>query len=246
LLAVLPRESRIRKGRPDVLITVSHPDAPLSEAYRTLRAAVLFTAAKQRASTILITSPHGGDGKTTVTANLGVVIANSGKRVILVSADRRRPRLHRLFGAEDHSGLTQLVNGDHFPPDLFVSPGIDNLRLLPSGRTDDASDDLLTSSAMRNLLRDLRVHADFILIDAPPILPVADTLTLAPLVDAVLFVTEAGSPRASIVRARQRLDLVNATVIGSVLNNLDIPRSSAYEYTQYAEVRRASGSEALR
>jgi capsular exopolysaccharide synthesis family protein len=245
LLAVLPKEPRIRKGRPDILMTITYPDAPLSEAYRTLRAAVLFTAAKQRASTILITSPHGEDGKTTVTANLGVVIANTGKRVILVSADRRRPRLHRLFGTEDHSGLTQLVNGDHFPADLLVSPGIDNLRLLPSGQSQDASDDLFTSSAMRNLLRELRLHADIILIDAPPILPVADTLTLAPLVDAVLLVVQTGTPRAGVVRARQRLDLVNARVIGSVLNKLEIPRNSAYEYSQYTEFRRAAGHEIL-
>lgn len=245
LLAVLPRETRIRKGRPDILITVTYPDASLSESYRTLRAAVLFTAAKQRASTILITSPHGGEGKTTVTANLGVVIANTGKRVILVSADRRRPRLHRLFGVDDHTGLTQLVNGDHLPADLFVSPGIDNLRLLPSGQAQDINDDLFTSSSMRNLLRELRVHADIILIDAPPVLPVADTLTLAPLVDAVLLVVEAGAPRAGVVRARQRLDLVNARVIGSVLNKLDIPRSSAYEYAQYTEIRRPAGHEVL-
>jgi tyrosine-protein kinase len=245
LLAVLPKEPRLRKGRPDILMTVTNPDAPLSEAYRTLRAAVLFSAARERASTLLITSPHGGDGKTTVTANLGVVIANTGKRVVLVSADRRRPKLHRLFGVEDHSGLTQLVNGDHLPADLFVSPGIDNLRLLPSGQTHDVSDDLFTSTAMRNLLRELRIHADIILIDAPPVLPVADTLTLAPLVDAVLLVVEAGSPRAGVARARQRLDLVNARVIGSVLNKLDIPRSSAYEYSQYTEIRRAAGREIL-
>lgn len=247
VLAVLPRlRARMRRDE-DLLVVTSRPDSDLSEAIRTLRAAVLFAAAESGAKALVVTSPQPGEGKTTVVANLGVALANAGKRVIMVSADLRQPRLARVFGRTDGVGMTDVVSGQTRILGALERLGIENLRLLPTGSL-PRGDALLSSDAMRTLVQTLKAAADFVILDAPPVLPVADALALAQLADGVLFVVDEGRARpGSIEEAKRRLDQVGARVMGAVLNNHD-GAMHRYDYYGYyraerdeEESRRAEG-----
>jgi capsular exopolysaccharide synthesis family protein len=186
------------------------------DAFRALRTGLLFAAARADAKTFIVTSPLAEEGKTTTVASLGLSLAQAGKRVILISADLRRPRLHKLFGCENNFGLTNILAGEREPFDgLIILPGI---VLLPSGPSPANVIDLLDSDAMKKLLATFRANVDFVLIDTGPVLSAPDAMVLAPLVDAVLVVANAQqTTRSAAQRARKQLELVNARVIGTVL-----------------------------
>jgi succinoglycan biosynthesis transport protein ExoP len=233
VLAVVPRVRRWRERQdPPLLVSVSMPDSPAAEAVRALRTGMMFGAVQRNAKTIMITSCYAGEGKSATTANLGVALARAGKRVILVSADLRRPRIHKFFGAPGGSGLTNVLAGETPSSEALLPVNEPNLRLLNSGPLAANPAELLGSDLTRRVLRDLAEISDFVLIDSAPILVVSDALTLAPLVDGVLIVADVRrSSRTSVEQARQQLDQVNARVVGAVLNNLDqsdVPSYSSY------------------
>jgi capsular exopolysaccharide synthesis family protein len=231
VLAVIPQVKAWRRRRRAITITRSHPYSPTAEAYRTLRTGVQFAAAERAAKTFLVTSPHPGDGKTATTANLGVVLAQAGSKVVVVSADLRKPRLHRFFDKRHERGLTDVLVSEAPLEDVLVETGVDNLLLLASGSTAKSRGELLGSEAMGEVLDRLRQEADIVLLDAPPALAVADAMTLAQRVDAVLFVADAeNSTRGAIDLAIRQLDQVRASVIGAVLNNFDPSKARTYSY----------------
>jgi non-specific protein-tyrosine kinase len=240
VLAVVPRVAAWRDDTDSPVVTLQEPKSAAAEAYKTLRTSVLFAAAQRGMETLLVTSSNAREGKSSTTANLGVALAQSGKRVILVSADLRKPRLHRFFRAQNGLGLTNVLAGERNALEVLSWVGVENLRLLPSGPVPGNPAELLGSDAMDSLLRELRDASDFVLIDAAPVLPVADAMTLTPFVDAILFVADARrTTRGAIAQARQQLDQVNARVIGTVLNNFDPSRSpgSAHQHYGYNAYR---------
>jgi len=240
VLAVVPRVPSWRDSADSPVVTLVEPKSAAAEAYKTLRTSVLFAAAQRGMETLLVTSSHAREGKSSTTANLGVALAQSGKRVILVSADLRKPRLHRFFRAQNGTGLTNVLAGEKNALEVLNWVGVENLRLLPSGPVPGNPAELLGSEAMAGLLRELQDAADFVLIDAAPVLPVADAMTLTPFVDAILFVADARrTTRGAIAQARQQLDQVNARVIGTVLNNFDPSKSpgSAHQHYGYNAYR---------
>lgn len=233
VLAVVPRISSWKNSGDSHVVTMVEPKSAAAEAYKTLRTSVLFAAAQRGLETLMITSANAQEGKSATTANLGVALAQSGKRVILVSADLRKPRLHRFFRSQNGVGLTNVLAGEKNALEVLNWVGVENLRLLPSGPVPGNPAELLGSEAMESLLRELQDASDFVLIDAAPVLPVADAMTLTPLVDAVLFVADARSTtRGAIEQARQQLDQVNARVVGTVLNNFD-PSKAGYAHQHY-------------
>jgi non-specific protein-tyrosine kinase len=247
VLAVVPRSSQWRKASEAYLATESDPHSVVSEAYRTLRTGLLFAASQREIKTVLITSAQAGEGKTATTANLGVVLAQAGKRVIIVSADLRKPRLNNFFSTRAPKGLTNVLAGECRATEALVpvSAAASNLRLLPSGPIPGNPAELLGSEAMRKLIAELRGAADFILIDVAPILAVADGMTLAPMVDSVLFIADAAQATGGgIQQARSQLDQVNARVVGAVLNNFDSSKSRGYSvaapYTHYRHAAESS------
>ncbi len=247
VLAVVPRSSQWRKASEAYLATESDPHSVVSEAYRTLRTGLLFAASQREIKTVLITSAQAGEGKTATTANLGVVLAQAGKRVIIVSADLRKPRLNNFFSTRAPKGLTNVLAGECRATEALVpvSAAASNLRLLPSGPIPGNPAELLGSEAMRKLIAELRGAADFILIDVAPILAVADGMTLAPMVDSVLFIADAAQATGGgIQQARSQLDQVNARVVGAVLNNFDPSKSRGYSvaapYTHYRHAAESS------
>ncbi|CAN5702139.1 hypothetical protein BH24ACT26_BH24ACT26_05050 [soil metagenome] len=233
VLAVVPRISNWKNSSDSPVVTMVEPKSSAAEAYKTLRTSVLFAAAQRGLETLMVTSANAQEGKSATTANLAVALAQSGKRVIIVSADLRKPRLHRFFRSQNGMGLTNVLAGEKNALEVLNWVGVENLRLLPSGPVPGNPAELLGSEAMESLLRELQDASDFVLIDAAPVLPVADAMTLTPLVDAVLFVADARrTTRGSIEQARQQLDQVNARVIGTVLNNFD-PSKAGYTHQHY-------------
>lgn len=242
VLAVVPKITKWRRGDDPFLAVISEPDSPAAEAYRTLRTGIMFTSSQNLIKTILLTSAEGGEGKTTTAANLGVALASAGKRVILVSGDLRRPRLHHFFGLRDGLGLTNVLAGEKELRQVLQQPrDITNLRILNSGPVPGNPSELLTSQRMQKVIADLRDEADIVLIDGPPILTLADSLVLSRLSDGVLFVAHAHKTRKSTVdQSRQQLAQVNAVLLGSVLNNLDPRKATAYSsYSTYHHVHSA-------
>jgi capsular exopolysaccharide synthesis family protein len=206
------------------LVTMRRPNSPAAEAFRHLRANFLVAAGSCGAKTVLITSALEEEGKTFTAANLGVALAKAGNRVILLSADLRRPKLEEVFGISTPAGLADaLENGiraNGASPVAKMWSVDSNLTVIPVGSAPDNPAELLTSSNMLAFIQQLQELADFVLIDAAPLLPVADAATVAPACDAVLIVADARSTtRAAVMEARQQLDRIHVSVLGAVLVN---------------------------
>jgi len=234
VLAVVPKVANWRKSADTPLVTLTEPRSGAAEAYRTLRTSLLFAASERGVRTIMVTSPHPGEGKTATVANLAVVLAQAGRKVMAVSADLRKPRLHRFFRASNRSGLSRLLTGEEGFRESSLDVGLDGLRVVPSGPVPKNPAELLGSHAMGKVLEHLSNVCDLVLIDGPPVLDVADTITLAAFADAVVLVADAElTSRGAISHARKQLDQVKAEVIGAVLNNLDPSKARTYPYYRY-------------
>jgi capsular exopolysaccharide synthesis family protein len=230
VLAVVPHLGSWKKDHTTV-VTLEEPKAAASEAFRMLRTGLLFAATQRELKTILVTSANPGEGKTATVANLAVVLAQANKRVIAVSADLRKPRLHRFFGMKNDQGLTHVLAGEIESHEALLHPGGDHLGVLASGPVPGNPAEVLTSEAMGELLSKLKEVADFVLLDLPPVLAVSDALALAPFADGVILVADAEhTSRHAVAQARHQLDQVNAHVIGAMLNNFDPSRARAYPY----------------
>ena len=217
------------------LVTLESPRSPAAEAYRTLRTSMFVAAAERGIKTVMVVSALAGEGKSTTAANLAVTLAQADKKVVLVSADLRRPRVHEFFGLAGDRGLSEVLEGDRRAWESLRSGRIDNLWVMSSGKVSDHPTELLQSRDMQELIAEQREVVDFIVIDCPPVLAVADALVLAPLVDCVLYVADAtATPRGAVVQARAQLDQVGARVLGAVLNNVDAGANGyAYYGAQY-------------
>ena len=203
------------------LVTLSNPRSPVSEAYRTLRTNLEFFSLDEPVRTLVVTSPGAKDGKSTVLANLAVALAQGGKRVILVDCDLRRPTQHTLFGLDNATGLTTMMLDEaaQSKPPLRETP-VDGLRVLTAGPLPPNPAELLGSRRMKETLAALLKKADVLLFDAPPVLAVTDALVLAVQTDGVLLVVKAGgTTREHVQQAKDRLERVNARIVGAVLNN---------------------------
>ena len=241
VLATVPRAGGIRKrGDRDDIVTFTDPKGGAAEAYRTLRTNVQFLARTGTLRVIGIVSPAAGEGKTTTAANLAVSLAHAGKRVIVVSCDLRKPRLHRCFGIPNDPGLTSVLSGMNLM-DAIQKPKLDNLRVLASGPTPPNPAELIGSDAMERMLETLQMFADFVILDTPPLLAVSDGVSLASRCDGVLMVADARTTaRGALAHAREQLEQVGAKLIGGVLNNFDPSRARYYSHyhgSYYASYR---------
>jgi capsular exopolysaccharide synthesis family protein len=224
VLGVIPTV-RIRHGPATMRLVASHrPNSQAAEAFRQLRANFLMAAMSCNAKTILVTSALEHQGKTFTTANLGVVLAKAGSQVILLSADLRRPYLEQLFGISATSGYANALTSENGVSPVLMAAGMwsvnPNLTVLPVGVAPENPTELLGSSNMAAFIKELRDVADFVLIDAAPMLGVADAATVAPACDAALIVADAQSAvRAHVIEAREQLQRMHTQVLGAVLVN---------------------------
>ncbi|MBX7233268.1 MAG: CpsD/CapB family tyrosine-protein kinase [Caldilineales bacterium] len=214
------------------LITLTDARSTQAEAYRSLRTNLEFSSLDHPLHTLLVTSAAPDEGKSTTLANLGVINAQAGKRVILVDCDLRRPALHKLFGVDNSLGVTSAILGGEARLPLQPT-GIANLQLLTSGPMPPNPADVLASARMDALLRQLTAEADLVLLDAPPVIAVTDAVLLATKADGVLLVIHAGqTKREHAERARDLLAKVNARLVGAVLNNAAVDASAYGVYGQ--------------
>ncbi len=218
------------------LVALSSVQSPASEAYRVLRTNLQFAAVEGPLNSLMITSPAPSEGKSLTAANLAVALAQAGRRVILVDGDLHRPRLHRLFGLQNNTGITTALITDDPQglDDLLQEGGLPGLRLLTTGPLPPNPAELLGSTRMRRLLADLQARADVVVLDSPPITALSDAAILATQSDGVLLVLEAGRTRRELARrAVEALGRVQARVIGALLNRMPTGGAGYYYYYQY-------------
>ena len=234
---------RWKRRHRNSLVTLEQPNSPAAESYRTLRTRMARLAAQLDINSVMVVSAGVGEGKSTTAANLAVVLAETGKDVLLVSADLRRPRVHQFFGLQNKSGLSNLLT-DGTPPDKRKGPVADgkqmaselwsvapNLWVILSGPLPPHPSALMDSDAMRQFLKEQRDLFDFIVLDCPPALVVADAMALAPLADAILVVADAKeSDREQVSRLKEEIEQVGGKIVGAVLNRSKQASKNTYYY----------------
>jgi len=218
---------------PGQSVLISSPDLRLSEAFRSLRTAILLSRPVLDCKTLLLTSPLAADGKTTISYNLAIAFAQQGNRVLLIDGDMRNANLHRYFGVPNLRGLSEaLASPSKSIEDQLVShPLMENLLLLPAGSKPKLPAELFSSSAFDQLLAEARASFDWVLIDSPPFLPFTDAAIISAKVDAVLPVLRSGvTSRAMLTSTTKMLHRMRAPVIGFVLNGVKDNISPHYGY----------------
>jgi len=218
----------------DSIITLTDPTSPAAEAYRTLRVNLDFASVDEPLRTLLVTSSGPGEGKSTALANLAVAMADGDRVIILVDADLRRPSQHELFGLSNERGLSDMFRSESAFDDPPLQPVPNStLKVLTSGPLPPIPSQLLAARKMDEVIARLLERADMVLFDAPPVVAVTDASLLASKVDAVLLVVRAGDTRREHVRAaKDRLEKVNARLVGAVLLNAPFDASLERYYRQ--------------
>lgn len=219
------------------LVALTAPRSPEAEAYRVLRTNLRFSSLDKPLGTLVVTSAGPGEGKSTTAANLAIVFAQAGSRVLLVDADLRRPSIHKLLQVPNNIGLTTaLMKLGNRPEEFVQATALQNLSVLTSGPIPPNPAELLGSARMRDLLAQLHERYDLIVIDSPPVLAVADATILSNQVDGTLLVASAGETRFEmLVRALERMDGVGIRPLGVVLNKLTANTGGSYYYYYYAQ-----------
>ena len=211
------------------LITLTDPRSPVAEAFRTLRTNLMLNDT-QVLHAVAMTSAAAADGKSEALANLAVTFAQSGHKTILVDTDLRRPTQHTIWGVPNESGLMAMISDDTKlanPP--LIQTKVDNLSVLPSGPVPAIPADVMSSQRLSEIIGLLKARADYVLFDAPPVLAAADAALLGSKLDGLLLVVRAGHTRRDhVARAREALQRVNVSVLGSVLTNAPRTRMGSY------------------
>jgi len=229
VLGVVPRIKGLRKTGP--LVVEDRPNQPEAEAFRHLRANLILATTRHRAHIVLVTSATPGEGKTLVVANLGMSLALSGLKVLLVSADLRNPQLDSAFGQHDRRGLSDLLLDRITVEDAVFRTRIPNLSIVVSGSVDGETRESFTGSHFENTLRQLAQQVDIVLIDSAPLLAVADVSAMGPACDALLFVADARSAgRRDLAEAQHQLSQIGTPTIGSVITNARSETARTYTY----------------
>ncbi|GGJ94999.1 tyrosine protein kinase [Lentibacillus kapialis] len=213
------------------LITSLNPRSPVSEQYRTVRTNIQFSSVDDVLQVILVTSAGPGDGKSMTTANLAVVYAQQGKRVLLIDADMRKPTMHYTFRLDNLKGLSNTLVGDSPLSDVTAQTDIDNLDVIPCGPIPPNPSELLASEKMARTIEEARNMYDIILFDTPPVLAVTDAQVVANLCDGSLLVTR--SKQTEYEAARNAIDALqtgNTKILGTILNDRTKKESHYYYY----------------
>ena len=245
-LPVLGRIPAVAKSvvRSGELAVVSDPDGVSAEAFRMLRGNLDFVNVDGNLTTILVTSLTAGEGKTSTVCNLGVTLARGGKRVILVEADLRRPRVHGYFGIKGAPGLTDVLTGRVSLQDAVIKVPIDSaqtpvsakggLAILTAGTPPPNPGELILSERLRQLLSSLRERSDIVLVDSPPFLAVGDSGSLAGLVDGVMVVMRIGVVTRSLLKdAQEFLATIPSRKVGIVVTNASAEARGVYRQRYY-------------
>jgi polysaccharide biosynthesis transport protein len=234
LLNKLPRNA----GSPRPLICYLDPQSEIAEAYRALRTSILLSSVSQPPRSILITSSLPQDGKTMTCLNIGIVMAQQGKRILLVDADMRRPSLQKALSLKGHIGLSSILTGGAKTGDAIQATVQPNLFVIPAGPIPPHPAELLSSSLMQDLLGKWREEYDHVIIDSPPVISVTDAVQLSVQADATLLIIRSGqTTSAHLRRTCNLLQSVKANVLGIVVNAADLTSTDYYYYDYRSKYR---------
>ncbi|MBW2702156.1 MAG: polysaccharide biosynthesis tyrosine autokinase [Deltaproteobacteria bacterium] len=215
---------------------VSHPKSTVAESCRTVRTNILLMSPENPARRMLVTSPNPQEGKSTVCINIGITMAQSGSKVILLDTDMRRPRLHKTFGISSSTGLTTAILGEVDVLDVIHHSEVPNLDVLPCGPIPPNPTELFHTERFRRIVEQLSEAYDRVIFDSPPVLVVADPLILSSMMDGVVLVVKSASTSRDLARrAVMQMRDVKANILGAVINDLDIHHREYgyYYYRQY-------------
>lgn len=216
---------------PTTLPMLVSPMSAVAESYRRLRTNLRFARPDEEVRTLAVTSASKGEGKTTTVANLALALASAGQRTLLVDADLRRPRLHRLFSGADGPPLVDVLYDGVPDPEVF-STSVDHLYVMPGGEKIPNPAELLGSKRMQTLLSDMEAEFDYVLVDTAPVLLFSDALALSPFCKGVMMVASAGSTdHRALEHAIHQMREVDAPLMGCVLNNYKAEDNSSYAYS---------------
>ncbi|PKQ29458.1 MAG: hypothetical protein CVT60_05215 [Actinobacteria bacterium HGW-Actinobacteria-10] len=231
VLGTIPFDKKPENPARRRLAIVEDSGSAVAEAYRVLRNSLDFINFEHKLKTLLVTSAAPAEGKSTVTANLAASLAQAGKKVVLVSSDFRRPMTEQFFGVNNVIGLSDVLLGTHSLKAALQRPTDEQLLILTSGKMPPNPSELLGSAKMQSLIGELEEWADWVIIDTPPLLAVADPASVARWADGVLMVIHAGkSSHEASTKAVELLDKVGAKMIGVVAWGLDSSKSRSYSY----------------
>ncbi|HUJ66669.1 MAG TPA: polysaccharide biosynthesis tyrosine autokinase [Acidimicrobiales bacterium] len=233
VMAMIPVVGSWRDRNTPLVATLVEPTSPVSEAYRSLRTALQFAAENKAIGSVLVTSPTAAEGKSSTASNLGVVLAKVGLRVVLVSADLRRPRLASFFGLDEGTGMTSVMIGEATLDDAIQPvPQVPGLSVLGCGPRPPDPAEVLSSPKVATIFTDLATRFDMIVVDSPPLLPVTDPLLLGALTDMTLLVVAAGQTKKSqLQRTRERLAQTGIRPLGIVFNEVKRDTDDGYGYS---------------
>lgn len=220
-----------RKDFENIFVVQNDPKSPISEAFRTLRTNIKFSSLDKPIKTLLITSPIPEAGKSSVSINLALTMAQDKYKVILVDTDLRKPMIHKILQQDNKTGLTNILVEDKKIKEVMrkMSDVDPNLYFIPSGPIPPNPSELLGSNKMKELLKELQEQADFIIFDSPPVIAVTDALVLATQVDGVVLVLDFGEvSREAAKQTKELLEKVKANILGAVLNKIDMEKEGQY------------------
>ncbi len=233
-LGVVPSIERNKDGTSQDLLVATQPKSAVAECLRAVRTNLLFMSPEKPLKAIMVTSSGPQEGKTTTATSLAITMAGSGNTVLLVDADMRRPRIHRIFGTDSRKGLSSLILGEGQLADTVKATGIENLSFLPCGPVPPNPAELLHTAAFQRLLGEMVQRFDRVIVDSPPVGVVADALVMATHMDGTLLILKAGKTQRDVARqAVRQLRDVKANIFGAVLNDLDLQDQRYGQYSYY-------------
>ncbi len=218
------------------LALLSRPSSAMAESFRTLLTSVVLSMAPHPPQVMLLTSSVAGEGKTTTALNLAIALAQRGEPTLIIDADLRHPRIGSALNIVNETGLAGFLTGAHnLQKAMAQFPQVPTLWVMPAGPKPPNPTQLLSSSTMESMLREVRKQFKFIVIDSPPLLPVADSMILSTYVDGVIFVVASGvTVRGAVTRARKVLQNSGANLLGIVFNKVDLRYDGYYgSYSHY-------------
>ncbi|MDW0116315.1 CpsD/CapB family tyrosine-protein kinase [Sporosarcina thermotolerans] len=230
---LIKRKKKVLQKAARTLIAHNDPRSVNSEQFRTIRTGIDFSMPDKELETLLITSAAPSEGKSTVAANIAVVYAQNGKKVLLVDADLRKPTVHYTFSLVNNVGLTNLLAKNTTLQVAVKKSEVEGLDILTCGSIPPNPAELLGSKSMDNVIEMLKEHYDLVIFDAPPLLSVTDGQILGQKCDGIILVVSAGSTeKENIVKAKEALALTKTTILGVVLNNFTLTKDHYY-YNYY-------------
>jgi len=214
------------------LITKNDPKAAASEAFREIRTNLHYMSIDKDLKTIVVTSPSLGEGKTVTTVNIAVTLAKSGKKVLVIDTDLRKPKVHLYFGIKNNEGITNMLAEEKGNKKVNpVTIDIENLSIIPSGPIPPNPSEILSSKKMHHLLDSFKNEYEVIIVDTPPVGQVTDAAILAGIADGTILVCASNQTRIDLAkRAKKALDSVNSNIVGAILTKIEKSRTNNYNY----------------